>query len=694
MTGGRILQYFGMKKRILGTGLTCLFLLWAAPGNGQERILDAGWKHLRNTGAREWSDFPPNPAAREYVLHFPGAPNGSDYTLAIRQYDVKLRWTIALNGKDLGTLVSDEKDIRSYHSIDSGLLKRENTLVIACKDPQGDDIRVGGVTLFDKPVGAVLSEGHLAIEVSDLETGAHLPARITITNDRGILQSVSGSARDPLALRPGYVYTGNGRAVLGLPAGRYTVYAGRGFEYGIDSAQVVVTSGDSKTVPLRIRREVATPGWASSDTHIHTYTWSGHGDASAAERVLTIAGEGIELPVSTDHNVAVDLRPFARDQNVSRYFTALTGNEVTTPVGHFNVFPVDPAGEPIPSNVSHWRTLARHLSAEGEQAVILNHARDVHGDFRPFDPRRHLSAAGMRLDDQPFFPNAMEVMNSGSQQTDQLELLRDWFGLLNRGLDVTPVGSSDSHDVSRYLVGQSRTYIRCNDEDPGKIDVDEALRNFLEGNVMVSFGLMAEIEVDDAYGPGELAPVAGEVKISVSVSGPSWTRAEKVVLYANGLKIREETIKNQHAAGVKWNGVWYLGPAVQDLFLVAVAEGPDGKRPFWPIARPYQATSPEWAPRLLGISGAVWLDADRNGRRNSAGFYAERLYRQSSGKIDELIALLDDYDEAVAVQAAALLSRQGKDLSGREVTSALRRASPQVKSGFETVARELSRRSD
>lgn len=671
----------------------CVFLIWTTASSGQEQVLEADWRHLRNTGPREWSDFPPDPAFSEYVLRFPGAPNESEFTLALRQYDVKLNWRIMLNGNELGVLVADEKDLRSYFRIGRGILKSENTLVISCKDLPGDDIRLGEIVLLRKPLDAVLAESHLAIEVRDAESGAHLPVRITITNDRGILQSVSGSARDPLTLRPGFVYTGNGRAVLGLPAGTYNVYAGRGFEYGVDSAQVEVRSGDFKTLQLRIRREVSTPGWASSDTHIHTYTWSGHGDASAAERVLTIAGEGIELPISTDHNLAIDLRPFARDQNVLRYFTPITGNEVTTPVGHFNIFPVNPADEPIPSRVGHWSALAQHLSSEGRRAIILNHARDIHVDFRPFDPRRHLSAAGMRLDDQAFFANAMEIINSGSQQTDQLELLRDWFGLLNHGIDVTPAGSSDSHDVSRYLVGQSRTYIRCNDEDPGKINADEALRNFVEGNVMVSFGLMAEIEVDDAYGPGELVPVSGGVKIAVKVSGPAWTRAEKIVLYANGQKIREEKIDDGNMAGVKWHGVWHLTPSAQDLFLVAVAEGPDGKRPFWPIAKPYQPASSEWKPGVLGISGAVWLDADRNGRRNSAKYYAEQLHRQSSGRIDELIRLLTNYDESVAVQAAALLFKQGKDLSGMEVTRALRRASPQARSGFQTVMKELAKRS-
>ena len=64
--------------------------------------------------------------------------------------------------------------------------------------------------------------------------------------------------------------------------------------------------------------------------------------------------------------------------------------------------------------------------------------------------------------------NAMEVVNSGAVISDGLALPRDWMGLLNRGLMLTPVGSSDSHDVARYIVGQGRTYVRCDDRRSGR----------------------------------------------------------------------------------------------------------------------------------------------------------------------------------------------------------------------------------
>src|SRR5439155_7226081 len=128
-------------------------------------------------------------------------------------------------------------------------------------------------------------------------------------------------------------------------------------------------------------------------------------------------------------------------------------------------------------------------------------------------------------------------------QTDVLRLFHDWMGLLNRGRNVTPVGASDSHDVARYIVGQGRTYIRCDDRDAGHIDVDAAANIFLQGRVMVSYGLLAELTVNDKYGPGELAPVPDDVvRVAVRVLGPHWAKADRVQLFANGKMIREAAI--------------------------------------------------------------------------------------------------------------------------------------------------------
>jgi hypothetical protein len=271
-------------------------------------------------------------------------------------------------------------------------------------------------------------------------------------------------------------------------------------------------------------------------------------------------------------------------------------------------------------------------------------------------------------------------------QTDVMRPFHDWFGLLNRGMILTPVGASDSHDVSRFIVGQARTYIRSKDDQPGEIDVQEATTNFLQGRVMVSLGLLTEITVNGKYGPGDLAPAPGEVKVTVRVLGPSWVRADRVELFANGRKIREGVIKEGKQAGVKWSGEWTLPRFKHDVHLVAIASGPGLSDLFWPIAKPYQPTSPVVVRRVLGATGAVWLDADGDGKRTSAREYAQHLERAAGSDWQKLVNTLRDYDEAVAVQAASLLQARGISVGESEVREAAKKAGGHVDRGFQAFA--------
>lgn len=648
----------------------------ALPAAGQ--MLDGRMHHLRSGAGPEWIEFASSSPSGFFTLSF-NTTHAFPHTLRLRQENVRREWRLLVNGHLIGQLYLDENPITAYWDIPRGAVRSgRNVLRIEPADTTADDILVGEIMLYEAPVQEVLSGASIEVEIRDGETGEAIPSRVTIVDRNGVLQTVG---TDRIAARPGFVYTPGGNASFGLPPGEYTLYAGRGTEYSVDSSRVVLNEGDRAFHTFTIRREVPTEGWVASDTHIHTLTHSGHGDATAEERLITIAAEGIELPIITEHNLHLDLAPLAEEMGLSRYFTPVIGNEVTTGVGHFNVFPVD-------SEIDHlgedWDDIARSLShVAGHPVIILNHPRDTHRGFRPLDPEKHVSAAGLRLDRWSLPANAMEVINSGAQQTHMMRLVSDWFGMLNGGHNLSPIGSSDSHDVGRYLVGQARTYIRAADADAGQIDVQEAVRSLRSGAVGVSFGLVAEMTVNGAFGAGELVPASDSLVVEVRVLGPSWLRAEKVSLYANGEKIREEAISTQSAAGVKWRGGWTLPRPRHDVFLVAVAEGPSDRLPFWPIARPYQHATPEWNPQIMGLTGAIWIDADGDGSPTAARAYASRLMVEGEGNPDAVVDLLAGYDEAVAAQAAALLYQEG--MSTADLSKAAEGAPPFVMRGFESV---------
>ncbi|MBS0206710.1 MAG: CehA/McbA family metallohydrolase [Planctomycetes bacterium] len=655
----------------------------------EPQFIEPDLVHLRSRPELEWSSFP-EAAPTRLTVTFSASKTTRESCLLLRQQDVKQSWAVTVNDKKIGELYRDENDMVIGLAIPADTLKDgDNVLAIEATTSRNpaDDIRVGSLRLFRQPLQEVLSAATLNVTVTGTASEP-IPCRITILDAHGSLITLGTVSNEELAIRPGTVYSSTGRATVKLPAGQYTVIAGRGFEYSIAEASFTVKSGETHRQSLAIRREVATPGYVACDTHVHTLTHSGHGDATIVERMITLAGEGIELPIATDHNVYVDYDPIARQVGVRRYFTPVIGNEVTTPRGHFNIFPVQ-AGAHVPdSKQTDWGLLFDDIQrTPGVKIAILNHARDLHSNIRPFGPILYNSIVGENLDGWPMRFNAMEVVNSGATQTDVLQLFHDWMGLLNRGRPVTPVGSSDSHDVARHFVGQGRTYIRCDDRDPGNLDVDAAVNNFLQGRVMVSYGLLAELTVNEKYSSGELAPTPdSEVHVAVRVLGPHWVQADRVMLFANGALIREEKISARDPQklpdGVKWSGTWKIPRPRHDVHLVAIAMGPGVERISWRTAKPYQPTSTDDRTHVIGCSGAVWLDVDQDGRPTSARDYAERMFDSKQFDIGALVNRLAEYDAAVAAHSAHLLRVSGVSLTDERLQAALKSAPESTQTGF------------
>lgn len=654
--------------------------------------LSARMRHIRNVPEREWSSFSVQADTAFQVL-FPAGISPDGYTLEVTHADVKQDWSVTINGTRIGNLTQDEQLLTEYFAVPASLLNRANNeLRISTKSQVADDISVG-IVLHEGTPEALMS-ATIDIEIVD-EEGVIVPARLTIVNERRSLQSMLCHEQD-IAVRAGCLYTPH-PVSLRIPSGTYTLYAGRGFEYGVDSLQLTIKAGERAKRRLVVRREVDTKGWIASDTHVHTFTHSRHGDATLEERVITLAGEGIEMPVMTDHNTYVDLRPSleqAAGRNSNLRMSPVVGDEFTTRVGHFNVFPRVGEGKVPDAGVSDWGGVATSLRASGsEQVVVLNHARDVHNNFRPFDPSRHLSVTGISPGWQ-LPANAMEVINSGSQQSDFMQLFHDWFGMLNGGTMLTPIGSSDSHDVSRYIVGQGRTYIRGNDSDPGGIDTGMAIRGMMKGEVLVSCGLLVKMVVNGRYGPGELASGTRRINVVVEVLGPAWSNADSISLFMNGLSVKSAAVPGRKGVPVRQRFTWDLTTPSHDVFLVALAWGKAPHIPFWPIAKPYQPMVPEWVPHMYAASGAVWVDGDRNGTRESASDYARRMITYYNKDHSSLFKALGRYDEAVARQVAVGLWQRGVDLRSAAIADPLKRAPVQVRTGFSDVMREINQLSN
>ena len=612
--------------------------------------------HLGIAGQPEWESFRKDPPAGDALtLTFDARPNDDEQSLLIRQADVKQDWRVEINGTRIGPLVRMEADLVQVLPIPMGTLRAgSNTLRVSSPTPS-DDVVIRDVKLEPIPVSRLLTSS-LRVHVTG-EDAQPIPARVTIVDAQGALtplQAAAGAGR--IAVRPGVVYGAAGPMDVRLLPGTYRVRATRGPEYGMHEATVSVKSGETKELTLKLVRQVATPGWVAMDTHIHTLELSGHGDASVIERAITLGGEGIELAIATEHNRVADYVPALRAAGVAGAVTTIAGNEVTTSRGHYNVFPAS------------------------ETIAVLNHPHDTHSEFTPFARANFNAATGATRGLAHTF-TAMEVVNSGAMRSDWMEPIRSWFALLNRGLRITPIGASDSHDVSRFIVGQGRTYVRANDAQPGQIAADEAIASIAAGRVVVSLGLFTQARIGNA-GPGDLVSGRDATQVEANISGPTWVAADRVALFVNGREQAHAAVAPTAASRIEKAAVtWPLPRRPHDYFVVVIASGPGVTDLSWAIPRPYQPTTPAWKPVVFGLTAPIFVDADGDGTFTSARAYAQQLVDRHRA-LPDLLAALAGHDEVVASHAAELLDATSVALDDEAARAAVARAAPEVRAGF------------
>ena len=84
---------------------------------------------------------------------------------------------------DIGSLVTDEKDLITYLTVPIGTLHDgENELLVKCSESIPDDIRIGEIKIDRRPLKEVLSDASVDIQIFDGNTNNLLPSRITIIN--------------------------------------------------------------------------------------------------------------------------------------------------------------------------------------------------------------------------------------------------------------------------------------------------------------------------------------------------------------------------------------------------------------------------------------------------------------------------------------------------------------------------------
>ncbi|MDA7916168.1 CehA/McbA family metallohydrolase [Verrucomicrobia bacterium] len=631
-------------RTILAAGLLTLGGILNSSAAEGTLLSERVW-HLGNDEVKTWPEAPVAPEGFALKLPFESKANKKEKTLSLLARNVDdTKWIVRLNGNEIGRLKKNSERALSYYRLPVGaLLEGKNVLEVKIRK-SSDDITVGEFVILDDSLRELLKLETVTVTVVEKSTGKHLPALVTVTDMKGNLVELFFAESERTAVRRGILYTLGEPAGMDLPAGDYKVSAMHGTEWGMDKSEFKVVKGQPQAIQLALSREVETDGFIAADTHIHTLTFSGHGDASVTERMVTLAAEGVELAVATDHNHQSDFRPYQKKLGLEGSFTSVIGNEVTSRNGHFCSFPF-PEGNDIPkSDESDWVKLVEGIRAKGARVVILNHPRwpDIaRGPFGKFGLNR---ASGERATGGAFQFDALELINSGTLQPDPFYITKDWFSLLNFGEKVTAVGSSDSHAVGK-IVGQGRTYVRTPETDPSRIDVDKACDTFLAGDTTVSMGIVTDVTVNQRYRTGDTIVLKEEaIVVDLRVASPSWVNPKTAYLVLNGVIVAEKEITSGFPSAPTDLQINFNHAAPKhDAWMVCVIVGDGVKHPAWATEEnyTYAATNP------------IYLNVDGNSRYDSPRKTALHLLDEAGEVTDAQWNLAVSQEDGIAIQMIA-----------------------------------------
>ncbi|MFO0722897.1 MAG: CehA/McbA family metallohydrolase [Myxococcota bacterium] len=509
---------------------------------------------------------------------------------------------------------------------------------------EGADAVTSARMLDGAPVSVALPPGHYRADVSsEGRVVDHLTVDVTASGGpSGLTAALGGSGflhlksfrtnkagavEDPTAARV-IVAAGHGAPVSApqvfsrylkpddtilLPAGDYTVFVSRGPEYEFDQHDITIAALETTELEAKIAHVIDTTGWITLDSHVHS-TKSVDADCELEQRVLGSIGEGLDVLLSTDHDIVIDYAPTAARLMVDDEVKTETGIEISPMYGHMNAFPMPTEGESywhVPwyeydSNNIYKRminpdeitVLARK---KGAQVVQVNHPRGGKGifDYILFDP----ATGGSNLP----WPNAdaFEILNSkGGGPFEQM--VQDFSGMLQANKRMTATGVSDAHGRGSQI-GYARSAVKSSIDDPKNINLMEVWGNLRAGHVIAMSGPFIRFKAQSGTEQGDIGDTIASggrpVRFDVEVDAPSWMNVNRLRVIADGATLVDRPIRAEDAlptdATVRLRTTVTATPA-KDAFYFVIAEGAANNPPVLDA-------------RARSVTNPIFVDADGSG---------------------------------------------------------------------------------
>lgn len=451
--------------------------------------------------------------------------------------------------------------------------------------------------------------GKLNYKITD-PAGALLPAKLTIVPRVAAGEFVPEKFGEPIhpagTIKAEHGLRGEG--TVELPAGEYQVYASRGAEYEISEAVVSVAAGGEARFEASLARSVSTPGWISTDTHLHAQLSPDSPDLFPYKTAALVV-EGIELPVSTEHEAVGDFNPSIRALGVERWMFGIVGTEITTNnFGHFNAFPLV-ADPNLPGN-------GRIDWIDKKPAAILSSVRSDASD--PFLQVNHprsetigfFTKAGLdrermifeKPDDGSFDFDGFEVANGCPvSQIERVEMA-DWIAFLNGGRRMVATGSTDNHRAGRGDLGYPRTWVKMDGDDPAAVALPLFRDRLREGRAVVSCGPYLSLSLEGKE-IGDVASISGDLlRLDVRVAAPSWMDVDQIEVLVEGELVKTIPL-GAAVAGDRFAGTITASiTAGRDSWVMIKTRG-DRRHGIW------AAGAPSWA-----FTNPIFIDGNGDGR--------------------------------------------------------------------------------
>lgn len=449
--------------------------------------------------------------------------------------------------------------------------------------------------------------GSLHYHITD-QDGKPSPAKITLfQNGREIQRfyTVSGSGSEAVA------------------PGGYQAMVSRGFEYGIGEARVVIPANGSGDLNLQLRHWVNTDGYLSYDGHVHSAP-SPDSEVSRTDRIRTAAGEGLEIVVATDHEIMTDLAPAVLEAGAQDFVATLIGQEVTASLpNHTIAFPLDRDPNKVRDFVPWYNLdIGQIFAAEraaGARIRTFAHPRGSYLNIIQWD--RIAGAPGADVDPRmlgmPADANlwswdfeAMEFMN-GQQKVFSSGIFEDWMSFLNHGHRIVATGASDVHD--RNTPGTPRTYFRSSTDHAPAFSIDEMVASVTRGDVVVSMGAFARVQVNGEAGLGDtVTDQDGRVDLWLQVEAIPQIDVDHARIYVNCDEVARVSMRNPADSAIKFADT--LGIAVpqdRDAHIVVLGFGKER------LPAVFEQFDPSETPRFA--TNPVFIDTDGNGQFDAPG---------------------------------------------------------------------------